>query len=204
MIDKIIQPYTQPFLKLISKILIRFITPNQVSLMGFIIGILMCAFIILDFYLYALVALILNRFLDGLDGTMARLTTPSPFGGYIDIVFDFIIYGGFVLSFGLSDSVFLMSSCLLLFLYIGTSSTFLAYAAILKNYHPTFENKSSKEINKGFYYASGLVEGFETIIFMTLCLLAPQFFNIFAFLFSMLCIATIISRVFISYQRFKQ
>jgi len=204
MIDKIIQPYTQPFLKLISEILIKFITPNQVSLMGFIIGILMCAFIILDFYLYAFVALILNRLLDGLDGAMARLTAPTPFGGYIDIVFDFIIYGGFVLSFGLSDSVFLMSSCLLLFLYIGTSSTFLAYAAILKNYDPTFKNESTSEINKGFYYASGLVEGFETIIFMTLCLLAPQFFNIFAFLFSMLCIVTIISRVFISYQRFKQ
>ena len=107
----------------------------------------MCAFIILDFYLYAFVALILNRLLDGLDGAMARLTAPTPFGGYIDIVFDFIIYGGFVLSFGLSDSVFLMSSCLLIFLYIGTSSTFLAYAAILKNYDPTFKNESTTEIN---------------------------------------------------------
>ncbi|MDB9776902.1 CDP-alcohol phosphatidyltransferase family protein [Alphaproteobacteria bacterium] len=204
MIDKIIQPYTQPFLKIISKILIKFITPNQVSLVGFISGLVMCAFIILDFYLYALVALILNRFLDGLDGTMARLTTPTPFGGYIDIVFDFIIYGGFVLSFGLTNNTFITSACLLLFLYIGTSSTFLAYAALLKNYNPKFENKNSKKINKGFYYTSGLVEGFETIVFMILCLLAPEFFNIFAILFSMFCLVTIVSRVFISYKRFKQ
>jgi|TARA_B100000787_G_C16141509_1_gene272224 phosphatidylglycerophosphate synthase len=202
MIDKTIQPYTQPVLNFISKILIKFITPNQVSLIGFCVGIAMCAFIILDFYFYAIIALVLNRLLDGLDGSMARLTAPSPFGGYIDIVSDFLIYAGFVLSFGLTNSSFLTSACLLLFLYIGTGTTFLAYAAILKSYNPKLKNENSEEINKGFYYASGLVEGFETIIFMILSLLAPQFFIIFTVIFSSLCVATIIGRIFVSYKKF--
>ena len=36
----------------------------------------------------------LNRFLDGMDGVVARATkTSSDFGGYLDIVVDFTVYG---------------------------------------------------------------------------------------------------------------
>ena len=202
MLDKVIQPYTQPFLKIISKILIKFITPNQVSFIGFIIGLLMCILIFFDFYIFALLALVTNRFMDGLDGTMARLTTPTRFGGYIDIVFDFIIYAAFILSFGLKDSSNLLASCLLLFFYIGTGSTFLAYAATLKNYNPLLNEPYREEINKSIYYASGLVEGFETIIFMILCLLIPQYYNFLVVLFSVLCLITIIGRLIVSYKKF--
>ena len=203
MFDKTIQPYTQQFLKIVAKIFVKFITPNQVSFIGFFIGLLMCIFILFEFYIYAFLALIINRFLDGLDGTMARLTVPSRFGGYIDIVFDFIIYAAFVLSFGLKDSSNLLMSCLLLFFYIGTSTTFLAYAAILKNYKPLLEDDKEEVINKSIYYASGLIEGFETIIFMFLCLFIPQYYNFLAILFSILCTITIIGRVIVSYKKFK-
>ena len=202
MFDKAIQPYTQSFLKIIAKIFIKFLTPNQVSFIGFFMGLLMCIFILFGFYIYAFLALIINRFLDGLDGTMARLTAPSRFGGYIDIVFDFIIYAAFVLSFGLKDSSNLLMSCLLLFFYIGTCSTFLAYAAILKNYNSFLEEDKKEEINKSIYYASGLIEGFETIIFMILCLLIPQYYNFLAIIFSILCGITIIGRVIVSYKKF--
>ena len=202
MLDKIIQPYTQPFLKIIGKFFVKFLTPNQVSFIGFSLGLIMCVFIFLDFYIYALLALLLNRLLDGLDGAMARLTAPSHFGGYIDIVFDFIIYAAFILSFGLKDSSNLLTSCLLLFFYIGTGSTFLAYAAILKNYEPSLNLENNKSINKSIYYISGLVEGFETIIFMTLCLLIPEYYNFLAILFSVLCGATVVGRFIICYKKF--
>lgn len=198
MIDKLIQPFTQPILVIVSKILLKFITPNQMSLMGFIVGVFMCLFIFTDMYFLALIALFINRLFDGLDGTMARLTAPSAFGGYIDIIFDFLIYAGFVLSFGLTDHSNLISSSILIFLYIGTGSTFLAYAAILKN----MNRPSKKEINKSFFYASGLIEGFETIIFMVLSLLFPNFFILIASIFSLLCSITIVGRIFYSYKEF--
>ena len=202
MIDKLIQPYTQPFLKVLSRFLIKFITPNQVSLVGFSFGILMCILIFLNCYFYAFLAFVFNRFLDGLDGTMARLKSPTLFGGYIDIVFDFLIYAAFILSFGLNNSANLLTSCVLLFLYIGTGSTFLAYAAILKNYNPPLKEDNLEEINKSFYYASGLIEGLETSIFMTLCLLLPQYYNFLAIIFSMLCTITIIGRIIVAYKKF--
>ena len=45
MFDKTIQPYTQPFLKFVAKIFVKFMTPNQVSFIGFFIGLLMCVFL---------------------------------------------------------------------------------------------------------------------------------------------------------------
>jgi len=203
MIDKIIQPYTQPFLKRISKFLIKFISPNQMTFIGFLFGLIMCLFILLDMYVFAIFALFCNRFCDGLDGVMARILAPTPLGGYLDIVLDFLIYAGFVLTFGLTDYSNLPFACFLLFLYIGTSSTFLAHAAILQNHnHKKDDTDLDNQINKNIYYASGLVEGLETIIFMLLCLLFPKFFVLISIVFSILCLATILGRIYISYKNF--
>ena len=88
------------------------------TILGFILGFFMCILIFFQFYIAALALLILNRFCDGLDGTMARLTTPTPLGGYLDIVSDFTIYSGFVLAFGFSNSSYTHLSMVLLFCII--------------------------------------------------------------------------------------
>ena len=198
MIDKILQPHTQPFLKVIAKFLIKFVSPNEVTLIGFLFGLLMCVFILFDLYFLALFALFLNRLCDGLDGAMARLLAPTPLGGYLDIILDFLVYSGFVLSFGLTDYLNLPFACLLLFLYIGTSSTFLAHAAILQNY----KSKAEDSIDKSLYYASGLVEGFETMIFMILSLIVPSYFIFISVIFSLFCFITILGRIYLSYKKF--
>jgi phosphatidylglycerophosphate synthase len=128
---------------------------------------------------------------------MARLQTPTPLGGYLDIVLDFLIYGGFVLSFGITEQNNSLLSMVLLFCYIGTGSTFLAKAAIL----PSLTNQNlNEEIPKSFHYAVGLVEGTETIVFMVLCLLFPNFFIYFSFIFIILCLITIVFRIIVCYK----
>ena len=196
MFDRQIQKYTQRPLQYIAKLFLKFISPNHMTLIGFSFGILMCLTIIIDQYLIAIIFLFLNRLSDGLDGVMARLQTPTPLGGYLDIVLDFLIYGGFVLSFGITEQNNTFLSMILLFCYVGTGSTFLAKAAIL----PSLTNQNLNEkIPKGFHYAVGLVEGTETIIFMFMCLLFPSLFIYLASIFILLCLITIIFRIIVFY-----
>ncbi len=197
MFDRQIQKYTQKPLKYIAKLFLKFISPNHMTLIGFSFGVLMCLSIIIDEYLIAIIFLFLNRLSDGLDGAMARLQTPTPLGGYLDIVLDFLIYSGFVLSFGITEQNNTLLSMVLLFCYIGTGSTFLAKAAIL----PSLTNqKLIEEIPKSFHYAVGLVEGTETIVFMVLCLLFPNLFIYFSFIFIILCLITIVFRIIVCYK----
>ena len=197
MFDRQIQKFTQKPLQYIAKLFLKFISPNQMTFIGFSFGVLMCLFIIIDQYLFATIFLFLNRLSDGLDGTMARLQTPTPLGGYLDIVLDFLIYGGFVLSFGITEQNNTLLSMVLLFCYIGTGTTFLAKAAIL----PSLTNQNlNEEIPKSFHYAVGLVEGTETIIFMFLCLLFPGLFIYLASIFALLCLITIVFRIIVFYK----
>ena len=197
MFDRQIQKHTQRPLQYIAKLFLKFISPNQMTLIGFSFGVLMCLSIIIDQYLIAIIFLFLNRLSDGLDGAMARLQTPTPLGGYLDIVLDFLIYGGFVLSFGITEQNNTFLSMVLLFCYIGTGSTFLAKSAIL----PSLTNqKLNEEIPKSFHYAVGLIEGTETILFMFLCLLFPSFFTYLASIFILLCLITTFFRIFVFYK----
>ncbi len=203
MFDRELQKITQKPLIILSKIFLNFMSPNQMTILGFILGFFMIILIFFQFYFAALVLLLLNRFCDGLDGTMARLTNPTPLGGYLDIVSDFTIYSGFVLAFGFSNSSYTHLSMVLLFLYIGTGTTFLAKAAIQPQLDKISEkNDTAKELPKSFHYTSGLVEGTETIVFMILCLLLPNFFILISIIFGILCLITIISRVIICYVEF--
>ena len=197
MFDRQIQNYTQKPLQYIAKLFLKFISPNIMTLIGFSFGVLMCLSIIIDQYLIAIIFLFLNRLSDGLDGVMARLQTPTPLGGYLDIVLDFLIYGGFVLSFGITEQNNTLLSMVLLFCYIGTGSTFLAKAAIL----PSLTNQNlNEEIPKSFHYAVGLIEGTETIVFMALCLLFPSLFIYFSLIFIILCLITIVFRIIVCYK----
>ena len=199
MFDRQIQNFTQKPLQSIAKLFLKFISPNQMTLIGFSFGILMCISIVIDQYLIGILFLFLNRLSDGLDGAMARLTAPTPLGGYLDIVLDFLVYGGFVLSFGITDQNNTFLSMVLLFCYVGTGTTFLAKAAILPSL--THQNQNN-DIPKSFYYAVGLVEGTETIVFMILCLLFPNIFNYLSSIFIILCLITIVIRIFVCYKKF--
>ena len=91
----------------------------------------------------------------------------------------------------------------LLFLYIGTGTTFLAKAAIQNQLDKISEiNDAVEGLPKSFHYTSGLVEGTETIIFMILCLLFPNFFILISIIFVILCLITFISRVIVCYVEF--
>ena len=205
MFDKSIQRLTQKPLSFVGKLLLKIFKPNQITIIGFFFGIVMCFLIFIHSYLLAILFLFINRLCDGLDGVMARQTSPSPLGAYLDIILDFIIYAAFVLVFSLQNEINLLTGVFLLFSYICTGTTFLTQAIIQPqlDYSQQDHDDVKDEIPKSFIYASGLIEGSETIFFMFICLILPKVFPILGFLFGMLCLMTAIARVIIFYKKYR-
>lgn len=203
MLDKYITPYIKPLLTPVVKLLHkRAITADQLTVVGFLVGMLSVPLIAFGYWHAALVAIILNRTFDGLDGELARYAKQSSSaGGYLDITLDFLFYAaipfGFILADPEQNSI---AGSLLLATFIGTGSSFLAFAIAAEKFNiekPQFKYKS-------FYYLNGLTEGTETIaLFIAFCIW-PQHFSILAILFAFACIVTIFTRIYGGYHTLKR
>jgi len=137
--------------------------------------------------------------MDGLDGAIARQSTLSDFGGFLDIVCDFIIYSGIVFAFGMAQPDRLMAVSFLIFSFVGPMSSFLAYAIMAaKN-----DKHCTKRGRKSFYYLGGLCEGTETAAFLIFVCLFPDWFNPAAYTFGALCWLTTIGRVYMAWNHFE-
>ena len=194
MLDAKVTPLIKPLLKPLIKALdSKRVTPNQVTLVGFVIGILAFPFIILNWWNMALGCIILNRVLDGIDGELARYQrSSSSAGGFLDICLDFLFYASIPLAFGIADPAeWGIPAMVLLATFIGTGSSFLAFAIAAEKFQidrPQFANKS-------FYYMQGLTEGTETIlVFLAFCIW-PQYFATLAYLFAAACAVTVVTRI---------
>ena len=79
-------------------------TPNQITVMGFILGIFSSIAIYNRYSGLSVLLFLLNRVFDALDGTVARLTgKQSDFGGYLDIITDFTVYSFIPIAATLAD-----------------------------------------------------------------------------------------------------
>ena len=191
MIDAALQPLQQRFLQLPAQILTHLgIKADQITLFGFLLGLLVVPALAYQAYSLALLFLLLNRFADGLDGAVARLTEPTDRGAFLDISCDFFFYAIFPLGFALADPVNALPAAVLITSFVGTGSSFLAYAAIAAKRGDTAMDFPQK----GLHYLGGLTEGFETIIlFISMCLF-PMFFPQLAYFFAVACAVTAVSR----------
>ena len=98
------------------------ITANHVTITGSGLGLMAFIFIAADLPLIGLWMIILNRLADGLDGAVARAAGRTDFGGYLDLVVDFIFYGATPLAFAITSR-----PCVARFLcvsFMGTASSF--------------------------------------------------------------------------------
>lgn len=140
----------------------------------------------------ALVPLLIGRIFDGLDGAVARATFKTDFGGYFDIFCDFIFYAAIPLAFVVRDpSVNAVAGAFLLAAFYINAASFLGYAIIAAKRRMTTVQQGEKSL----YYAVGLLEGTETIVFFTLLCLVPSLFAPAAWVFGGLCLVTASARV---------
>lgn len=165
---------------------------DSVTWTGFLIGCGAWAMLALQSYAWALALILLNRLADGLDGAVARHGGISDVGGYLDIVLDFLFYAGVVFFFAVGRPEEALPAAFLIFSFVGTGASFLAFAALAAKRGIATAARGPKSI----YYLGGLTEGSETIaLFVAICLL-PQHFAWFAWTFGALCWLTTTVRIY--------
>ena len=135
--------------------------------------------------------IIANRVFDGLDGAVARSTGGTDLGAYLDITLDFLFYSAVPFAFAVADPANAMAAAFLIFSFVGTGSSFLAFAIIAQKRGISTEIRGKK----GFFYLGGLTEGSETIIFLLVVAFRPDLFVPLAWAFGCLCWITTITRV---------
>ena len=199
MIDKELNRYTSSHLNRIANTLYEMgVEPNWVTLLGLALAFL--CFVALSYGLFymGLILILINRFLDGLDGSLARLGTPRKFGAFFDITSDFAFYALIPLGFAVhSPHENALPTAFLLAAFYVNGSSFLAEAIIIEKYNIKFD-----QADKGFFYSFGLIEGFETICFFLFICLFPNVYANAAYIFFTLTLLTHFIRVFKLFKRF--
>jgi phosphatidylglycerophosphate synthase len=164
---------------------------DQVTWVGFGFGLMAMLAIGLGAPILALVLLLANRLCDGLDGALARRKAPTDRGAYLDIVLDFLFYAGFIFACAVAQPSAALPAAFLIFSFVGTGTSFLAYAIIAAQRNLPDEPAAKK----GFAHLGGLTEGSETILVFVLMLLWPDAFALLAWGFGALCWMTTVTRV---------
>jgi phosphatidylglycerophosphate synthase len=193
MLDRIALRLLSPGLTAVARGLRRIgLHADQVTWSGFAIGSLAAIAIAFRHHALGLVLMAASRLCDGLDGALARITTPTDRGGYLDITTDFLFYASIPLAFAFADPPLnALPAAVLLASFIGTGSTFLAFAAVAAQRGL----KSAAYPNKSIYYLGGLTEATETLACFALMCVWPSQFPLFAWVFSALCGLTIVTRL---------
>ncbi len=201
MLDKAVQRALRPAMTRAARALVRLgVGADAISVAGFATGMAAAAAIAFQQFLPGLALLLLSRLMDGLDGAVARATTPTDRGGFLDITLDFLFYAAIPLAFALADPVAnALPATVLLAAFIGTGSSFLAFAAVAEKRRL----RSLAFPDKSFYFLGGLTEATETITAFAAMCLWPQWFAPIAYGFAALCGITIALRIGWGWQRFR-
>lgn len=200
MFDARLRPLIDPPLNALGRVLADLgVTANAITSIGILLGIGAGALLAQGQFTLALVVIIVNRLLDGLDGPVARITGPTDFGGYLDIVADFVFYLAVPMGFGLAAPANLIPALVLACCFGLTGISFLAFAAIAGKRGM----ETSAHGKKSFFYNTGLAEGTETIVVFILFSLWPAHFPTIALAYAGLCLITVVQRTAAAWAAFK-
>jgi phosphatidylglycerophosphate synthase len=151
------------------------LSANHVTIAGLGLGLAAAIAIALGAFAIGLSLFLLSRLADGLDGAVARATTPTDQGGFLDIALDFFVYAAIPLAFAVYDpSSNALGAALLLASFLANGSVFLAFAILAEKRALVSEFRGSKSI----YYLGGIAEGSETIAFFAAFCLFPLFMEL--------------------------
>ncbi|PKQ36098.1 MAG: hypothetical protein CVT61_02355 [Actinobacteria bacterium HGW-Actinobacteria-11] len=155
---------------------VRWISPNRLTLAGLAIGLSSAALAASQLWVAALLAWLLSRVFDGLDGALARRRRSnsdpdSEVGGFLDIMADFIVYGagvfgvavGATTGYGAPWWPFL----LVLLAYYLNGAAFLAFSSIAERTDRRIED------GRSLSFLGRVAEGAETIAVHALWMLLP-------------------------------
>ncbi|WP_064091630.1 CDP-alcohol phosphatidyltransferase family protein [Rossellomorea aquimaris] len=164
MLDTHARKLVQPSIEGTGRYLLRKgLTANGVTFIAFIIGTSTGLVYYLGHPVLAVILLWLSGFLDAVDGTMARLTKPSPFGTVMDVTFDRIVEISVILGVAFLHPDIMWALLLLSVSVIVSMTIFLTVGAV-----------TEKQGMKSFYYQAGLAERTEGFILFSVMMLFPS------------------------------
>jgi phosphatidylglycerophosphate synthase len=200
MLDRAAIALLKPGIDRLARMLVAVgIGADTVTLAGFAVGLAGALAIAFGAPLAGLVLILLSRLADGLDGAVARLTRPTDRGAFLDIALDFLFYASIPLAFAAHDPLSnALAAGVLLAAFVGTGSSFLAFAVLAERRGLTSDAYPSK----GFFYLGGLTEATETLAcFVAMCLWPGQF-ALLAYVFAAACALTTVARIAAGWRAF--
>lgn len=192
MLDNPLREIKEQILTPAAKRVGKYMHPTTLSLIGFSVGVGAGLAAWGEYYALGFLLWIINRFIDGLDGTVARMYhKQSDFGGYVDILLDFGIYAWIPVSLVLDNTSEAMLAALFLLstFYINAASWSFLAAIIEKRGLSNPDKKTSITM------PTGLIEGAETVIFYGMFFLLPGKIVILFSIMGGLVILTILQRL---------
>lgn len=203
MFDALMRRALDPSLNIAGQSLARRgVRANQVTLVGFLLGALAAVLISSGASGWiALIPLLASRVADGLDGAVARASKITDFGGYLDIVCDFIFYGLIPFAFVLRDpTVNAVAGAFLLASFYANGASFLSFAILAAKRGMKTDTRGAKSL----YFTAGILEGTETIMFFAIICIWPNGFSWLAWGFGSLCFVTAASRMILASRVFAE
>lgn len=169
------------------------IHPNYVSVVALVVGLASAVAVMRGAFALGLGLWIANRILDGIDGLMARVQNrQSDFGGYLDLLLDFIVYLAVPLGFivALPSPLTYWGGLALISSYVLNTISWTVLSAILEK-----QSRQSSGRLTTVEMPGGLIEGAETILFYVLFFLLPNVVGWLFLLMAALVLVTAIQRV---------
>jgi len=170
------------------------IRPLALTTTGFVAGAAACIAAATGHWASALVLWLLNRLLDGLDGPVARRRGATELGGFLDLLADFTIYGGFVVAVAVAVPDARLACVALLGAYYVSGAAFLILSSLLERRGRRGLDRERAADGRSLRFVGGLAEGTETVVVYGLICLMPSHAATLAWLFALAVAITAIQR----------
>lgn len=142
--------------------------------MGFVIGAAGCVAVAAGLWWLGLVMWLLNRLIDGLDGSLARRIGPTHLGGFFDIMADLAVYGAMVVALGWSVPDARLAALFVFLSYYLNGAAFMAWSSLVAERAISAVGTDHDGDGRSLNFPAGLAEGFETIVAMSIILILPR------------------------------
>lgn len=199
-LDGWVKPRLDPVLdRLARKLAATGVGADTVTVVACAVGLAATGAIAFGYLWSGLALLLISRLGDGLDGAVARLEGKTDYGGFLDIVLDFVFYGAIPLGFVLLDpAANAVAGAVLIFTFYINGASFLAFAVMAERRGLSSDARGEKSI----FFTTGLAEATETILlFVAFCLL-PASFATLSYVFAALTAYTAVSRIVLARRSF--
>ena len=157
---------------------------NTLTVLGMVVG-MAAAFLVLTGHSFAgFIALWFSGLIDAADGTLARLTKPSPLGAILDITFDRVVEISMIVALAWRFPEARFELVILAGMIAIAMSMFLSIGAAVAN-----------RSVKSFHYAPGLGERTEAFIFLSLMVLDSTRLALWTWIFVAVIVFTMAQRL---------